>query len=124
MLALDAWQGLRPVEGKTHMKLFASFAVAAALLIATPALAEDLHITIKNNTSTDLTELYVSHVGTNSWEESILPEAAEPGASQPVDIEDGRTTCEYDIKAVFSDGGTAEFRNQNLCEVTTFSVHD
>ena len=39
-------------------------------------------------------------------------------------VEDGRSTCEYDIKAVFSDGGTAEFRNQNLCETTTFSVHD
>jgi len=101
------------------------FAAAAALaLLATPALAEDLHITIKNNTSTDLTELYVSHVGTNSWEDNILPEAAEPGSTQPVDIEDGRTTCEYDIKAVFSDGGKAEFRNQNLCETTTFSVHD
>ena len=106
------------------MKLFASVAIAAALAFATPALAEDLHITVKNNTSTDMTELYVSHVGTNSWEENILPESAEPGASQPVDIEDGRSTCEYDIKAVFSDGGHAEFRNQNLCETTTFSVHD
>jgi hypothetical protein len=105
------------------MKLFA-YALAAAVLIATPALAEDLHITVKNNTSTSLTELYVSHVGTNSWEENILPSAAEPGADQPVDITDGRTTCEYDIKAVFSDGGTAEFRNQNLCETTEFSVHD
>lgn len=106
------------------MKLFAYAAIAASLLIATPALAEDLHISIKNNTSTDLTELYVSHVGTNSWEENILPESAEPGSTQPVDIEDGRTTCNYDIKAVFEDGGTAEFRNQNLCNTTTFSVHD
>ena len=106
------------------MKLFASAAVMAALLIATPALAEDLHITVKNNTSTDLTELYVSHVGTNAWEENILSEDAEAGASQPVDIEDGRTTCSYDIKAVFSDGGTAEFRDQNLCTTSTFIVHD
>src|SRR5476651_807364 len=124
MLRLVAWQGLRPTEGTNTMKLFASVAIAAALAFATPALAEDLHITVKNNTSTDMTELYVSHVGTNSWEENILPESAEPGASQPVDITDGRTTCSYDIKAVFSDGGTAEFRNQNLCETTTFSVHD
>jgi predicted secreted protein len=124
MWLLDAWQGLRPVEGIKHMKFHYIAAVVAALAVATPALAEDLHISIKNNTSEDLTELYVSHVGTNSWEENILPEDAEPGATQPVDIEDGRSTCEYDIKAVFSDGGKAEFRNQNLCEVTTFSVHD
>jgi hypothetical protein len=99
-------------------------AVAALALFATPALAEDLHVQIKNNTSTDMTELYVSHVGTNSWEENILPEPAEPGSTQPVDITDGRSTCHYDIKAVFSDGGTAEFRDQDLCETTTFSVHD
>jgi hypothetical protein len=105
------------------MKLFA-YAFAAAVLIATPALAEDLHINIKNNTSTDLTELYVSHVGTNSWEENILSGDVASGEDQPVDIEDGRSTCNYDIKAVFSDGGTAEFRGQNLCKITEFTVHD
>jgi hypothetical protein len=108
------------------MKKFALAAIAAVLLSAAPALAEgeDLHIQIKNNTSTSLTELYVSHVGTNSWEENILSEEAEAGATQPVDIEDGRDTCSYDIKAVFEDGGTAEFRNQNLCTTSTFIVHE
>ncbi len=105
------------------MKLFA-YAFAAAVLIATPALAEDLHINVKNNTSTELTELYVSHVGTNSWEENILSGGVAAGEDLPVDITDGRATCSYDIKAVFSDGGTAEFRDQNLCETTEFTVHD
>jgi hypothetical protein len=100
-------------------------AAAAALAFAvTPALAEDLHITVKNNTSTELTELYVSHVGTNSWEENILDGTVSPGEDLAVTIADGRSTCEYDIKAVFEDGGHAEFRDQNLCETTTFSVHD
>ncbi|HEX4302353.1 MAG TPA: hypothetical protein VHZ78_06140 [Rhizomicrobium sp.] len=103
---------------------FLAYAFAAAMLVATPALAEDLHITIKNNTSTELTELYVSHVGTNSWEENILSGGVGSGEELPVDITDGRTTCNYDIKAVFSDGGTAEFRGQNLCTTDTFTVHD
>ena len=103
---------------------FLAVAFAAAVLFVTPALAEDLHITVKNNTSTELTELYVSHVGTNSWEENILSAGVDAGEDQAVDIEDGRTTCSYDIKAVFSDGGTAEFRNQNLCTTDTFTVHD
>jgi len=106
------------------MKFIATALVAAALAFATPALAEDLNITVKNNTSTELTELYVSHVGTNSWEENILSGKVAPGEDLSVDIADGRTTCSYDIKAVFSDGGTAEFRDQNLCETTEFSVHD
>jgi hypothetical protein len=100
------------------------FAAAAALALATPAFAEDLEITVKNATSTQLTELYVSHVGTNSWEENILNGTVDPGEDLAVSIADGRATCEYDIKAVFSDGGKAEFRNQNLCETTTFTVHD
>jgi hypothetical protein len=106
------------------MKKMIFAAVAVLALMATPALAEDLSITVKNNTSTDLTELYVSHVGTNSWEENILSGTVDPGQDLAVTIADGRSTCEYDIKAVFSDGGHAEFRNQNLCETTTFSVHD
>ncbi|HXC54017.1 MAG TPA: hypothetical protein VNU97_01860 [Rhizomicrobium sp.] len=105
------------------MKLFA-YAMAAALLIATPALAEDLQIKVKNDTSTPMTEVYVSHVGTDSWEENILNGTVAPGEDLEVTIADGRTTCEYDIKAVFSDGGHAEFRNQNLCETAEFSVHD
>jgi hypothetical protein len=106
------------------MKKMIFAAVAALALMATPALAEDLQITVKNNTSTELTELYVSHVGTDSWEENILSGSVESGQDLAVTIADGRTTCSYDIKAVFSDGGHAEFRNQNLCETTTFSVHD
>ena len=104
-------------------KLFVAAAAAFALL-ATPALAEDLHVTVKNNTSTTLTELYVSHVGTNSWEENILDGEVDAGEDLAVTIADGRSTCEYDIKAVFEDGGHAEFRDQNLCTTTTFIVHD
>ena len=107
------------------MKLSAMvFAAVAALALATPAFAEDLEVTVKNATSTSLTELYVSHVGTNSWEENILSGSVDAGEDLAVTIADGRTTCSYDIKAVFSDGGHAEFRNQNLCETTTFTVHD
>ena len=69
---------------------------------------------MKNATSTQLTELYVSHVGTNSWEENILNGTVDPGEDLAVTVADGRATCEYDIKAVFSDGGKAEFRNRTL----------
>ncbi|MBS0471937.1 MAG: hypothetical protein JSR60_12745 [Proteobacteria bacterium] len=105
------------------MKRFV-IALAAAFLLATPALAEDLYITIQNNTDTTLTEVYVSHVGTNDWEDNILDSDVDPGEGLAVTIADGRTTCNYDIKAVFDDGGTAEFRGQNLCKVKTFTVHD
>lgn len=99
-------------------------ALAAAFLLSTPALAEDLYITIQNNTDSTLTEVYVSHVGTDDWEDNILGDDVDPGDGLSVTIADGRSTCNYDIKAVFDDGGTAEFRNENLCKIKTFTVHD
>src|ERR1700712_470197 len=99
------------------MKLFA-YAFAAAMLVATPVLAEDLEITVKNNTSSTMTALYVSHVGTNSWEENILSGSVDAGEDLAVTVADGRETCNYDLKADFDDGRSAEFRNQNLCTTT------
>ena len=98
------------------MKLITTAAVAAVLLCATPALAEDLHFQVHNNTNQTITEIYVSKVSTNSWEENILDGDVESGGDVNVSIEDGETVCHYDVKVVFE---TAQkiYNNQNLCEL-------
>jgi hypothetical protein len=105
------------------MKRFV-IALAAASMFTTPAFAEDLYITIRNNTDSTLTQVFVSHVGTNDWEDNVLGSDVPSGGTLSVTIADGRSTCDYDIKAVFDDGGSVEFRDENLCEVKTFTVHD
>jgi len=98
------------------MKLFTTAAVAAVLLCATPALAEDLHFQIHYNTNQTITELYVSHVGTNSWEENILDSEIEQGGDVNVTIGDGLTVCHYDVKVVFENAQKI-YPNQDLCEL-------
>jgi hypothetical protein len=109
-------------EGK--MKLFA-YALIAAVLVATPALAEDLHFKIQNDTNNDITEVHVSTVSSNSWEENILDDNVGAGDSVDVTIADGETVCKYDVQVVFDDGSKNEWRNQNLCnfENGTYRIH-
>ena len=107
------------------MKLFAYAAVAASLLLATPALAEDLHFKVQNDTNNEITELHVSTINTNSWEENILESNVGSGDSVDVTIADGATVCHYDVQVVFDDGSKNEWRNQNLCtfEGGTYRIH-
>ena len=98
------------------MKFVAVAAMGAALLIASPALAEDLHFQVHNNTNQTITEIYVSTVSTNSWEDNILDGDVDSGGNVDVSIEDGESVCHYDVKVVFE---TAQkiYKNQNLCEL-------
>ncbi len=96
------------------MRFVAIATIAAAVLAATPVFAEDLHFEVHNNTNQTITEVYVSHVSTNSWEENILSGEVEPGADLEVTIADGLTVCHYDVKVVFENAQKV-YKNQNLC---------
>ena len=106
------------------MKLFA-YVLAAAVVFATPALAEDLHFKIQNDTNNEITEVHVSTVSSNSWEENILDGTVASGESLDVTVADGQTVCHYDLKVVFDDGTSNEWRNQNLCDFEngTYRIH-
>ncbi|MBL6852884.1 MAG: hypothetical protein ISS15_07780 [Alphaproteobacteria bacterium] len=98
------------------MKFAAVAAVSAAVLFASPALAEDLHFQIHNNTNQTITEIYVSKVSTNSWESNILDGQVESGGDVNVSIQDGETVCHYDVKVVF-ESAQKIYPNQNLCQL-------
>lgn len=107
------------------MKIALCAATAALLLAAAPAFAEDLNFTLNNTSSSPVNGFYVSHVGTNSWEENLMEGRTLPsGGSVSVLIADGRTTCEYDIKVTFEDGSATDEREQNLCEMGSYTVSD
>ncbi len=103
------------------MTLRFSLAVAA-MLAAAPAVAEDLSFTLSNLTAVDLTEFYASPVGVDNWEENILGGSVlAGGASGQVNITDGRDTCDYDLRMVFSDGDVLEDTG-NLCETGSYTI--
>jgi hypothetical protein len=98
------------------MKFAAVAAIAAAILFATPALAEDLHFQVHNNSNQTITEIYVSPVGQNTWGANILDGDVEQGGDVNVTIGDGETVCHYDVKVVF-ENAQKTYPAQNLCEL-------
>jgi len=100
-------------------------ACAAALLIASPAVAEDLTFKLVNASSSGVDGFYVSHTGTKSWEENLLEGGVLPSGNEiDIVIADGRSVCEYDIKATFEDDSEIEDYDIDLCELGEYSVQD
>ena len=99
----------------------------AALLMATTAAFadDDLNFKLNNGSSSPVVGFFVSHVGTNSWEENLMEgRTLAPGSSINVIIADGRTNCDYDIKVEFADGDTTDERGLDLCEMGSYTVED
>ncbi|MEZ5753584.1 MAG: hypothetical protein R3D90_02060 [Paracoccaceae bacterium] len=95
-----------------------------AALLATPALAEDLVFTLVNDSSHTIVEMNVSPVGEELWGENILNvDAVTPGMSGDVTIADGLDVCDYDLRFVTEEGVEAT-KEQNLCEINTFTIND
>ena len=95
---------------------------AFALLTAAPAFAEDLVFTLVNNSSVNITEMYVSKHSTDKWEENILNGATiDAGTQSDITISDGATTCDYDMRFVGDNGATHEV-TQNICELATYTL--
>ena len=80
----------------------------------------DRHVTIVNNTNATITNFYGSNAGTNSWEEDILGrDVLTPGNSTSIDFNDGSGYCNFDFKAVFSDGTSSVDSGVDVCTTAT-----
>lgn len=109
------------------IRMFARVAGAAvcSVLITSAAMAEDLSFNLINQSSSSVVEFYVSHTGTNDWEENLLSGGYLPSGNEiDVMITDGRTTCMYDVKASFEDGSDLEEYDLNLCELGSYTFQD
>lgn len=99
--------------------------VLAVSCLALPAMAEDLNFTLRNATSSPLTEFYASPPSTNDWEEDILGiDVLDPKERAQITIADMREDCRYDLRAVFDDGEVVEKRKVDLCDTEEFSFTD
>lgn len=101
-------------------------AVLLAAPVAAPALAEDLEFMLVNEASSDLVGFYVSPASSDNWEESLIPTGnyLAPGYEIGVLIADGLSTCVYDIRGVFRDGGDAEDFGLDLCDLGEYAFTD
>ncbi|WP_282120410.1 hypothetical protein [Ruegeria atlantica] len=107
------------------MKMRAAAALAATVLMATSAFAEDLEFLVVNDSSADLVEFNVSPASSDSWEGNLLRGGyVAPDYEIDVVIADGLTTCVYDIRGAFDDGSSAEDFGLNLCDLGEYVFTD
>jgi hypothetical protein len=101
-----------------------SMIVAASMIAAAPAFAEDLVITINNTSSLALAQFFTSPADVGDWEEDVFGDGIlPPGNTVDVTIADGREQCIYDLKFVM-ESGQEIVGTQDMCEEPTFTLSD
>lgn len=96
-----------------------------SLVLATPALAEDLEFSLINRSGATLNEFYASPSDVGDWEDDILGvDVLADGETARITIADGRTQCEYDLRFVWTDGDVVEDTGVNLCETGRYTLTD
>lgn len=113
-----------------HFKTLALSAIAAVTLAAceptttttTTVVTANKNVVIVNNTGRTIWRFYGSPVNVNSWEEDILgSNVLRAGQSVNINFNDGRTICNYDMRAEFQDGSAIVKNNINTCAVSVVS---
>jgi hypothetical protein len=105
-------------------------AFAAALLAALPALLPSLataqgrqDFALVNRTGYQIDEVYIGPTSSTNWGRDILGSNVL-GNNQVFNVRFGAATseCLWDIKVVYNDGDTSEFRRVNLCQVSKVTM--
>ena len=101
-------------------KFTAVFVLALLLCLAVPVWAKT--ITIHNNTGKSVNEIYISHSGTDNWEEDILSSDTLPrGSSFRVELSGSFNQC--DLLAITTDGYEMDFRGIDFSRYSEISLN-
>ncbi|KQT53608.1 hypothetical protein ASG52_05715 [Methylobacterium sp. Leaf456] len=98
--------------------------LAVTLLAPLPVLAQGKQdFTIVNRTGYQIDEVYVGPVSQRHWGEDVMgKDAIGDGESADITFNGGSKACKWDIKVVYNDGDESEFREVNLCNVSTVTL--
>jgi len=101
--------------------------VAGAMVVATPALADEWDFILTNSTSKEIKLVEVAPTGTQTWQKNIIdPEVqkektTKAGGRMTVHFDKG-ATCKYDIKATFADDTSMVWTGINVCDNSYVTV--
>ncbi len=103
--------------------LLAAFA-ALSLVTAGDAHAQaQQDFALVNRTGYTIDEVYVSPSSVTNWGNDLMGEdSLENGQQLNVRFNRTTTECSFDIKVVYDDEETAEFRGVNLCQVSRVTL--
>jgi hypothetical protein len=104
--------------------------IAAALLAGLPAALPGLaaaqgrqDFALVNRTGYQIDEVYIGPTSSPNWGRDLLGSNVL-GNNQVFNVRFGAATsdCMWDIKVVYNDGDTSEFRRVNLCQVSRVTM--
>jgi hypothetical protein len=101
--------------------------LASALALATgfiaPVQAADQDFTLVNRTGYQIDEVYVSPSSSNRWGRDVMgQDVLENSARTEINFPDGTRGCNWDLKVIYNDRDTAEWRNLNLCSISRVTL--
>lgn len=102
-----------------HKRLL-PFAIAATMA-ASPAFAQDLQLTIVNESGHAILEVSAAPAATEQWER-LGVETLENGYAGNIVIAGGAAQCDYDLRMVFDDGELLEDA-VNICDMGTYTIN-
>jgi hypothetical protein len=106
--------------------LFAGIAALSlsACVEETSASSSNKHVVVVNDSTKTIRECYGSNAGTSSWQEDILvSDMLTAGSSVDINFEDGSGYCNFDFKAVFTDGTSVVETGIDVCSVSTVTIN-
>jgi hypothetical protein len=110
-----------------QFRTFASAAAVAAAMILAPTLASAApqDFTLDNATGYDLKNLYIGPTSSNDWGDDILgQDTLVNGQSVEIHFPGGRgETCQWDLKVTYNDDTSHEWRDVNLCAISSVTIH-
>ena len=93
----------------------------AALVVATPALAEEWDFVLVNNTGKEIKQVEVAPTGTTNWQKNRVDadrtvNALTPGKRGTIHFDKDANQCQFDVKATFADSSSLIWANVNVCD--------
>jgi hypothetical protein len=102
---------------------FAAAAASASLISATALAQGRQDFTLTNRTGYSISEVYVAPSSSEEWEEDVMGrDVLNNGETVEISFPPRERTCIYDIAVVFDDGGEADWRKFNLCEISRVTL--
>jgi hypothetical protein len=98
---------------------------ATVALCAAPALAAQQDFELHNKSGHTINNIYVSPTSEDHWGSDILgQDTLGDGETLQIGFDRGESECNWDVKATFTDGTSAEVRGVDFCTVSDVNVTD
>ena len=79
---------------------------------------------LSNDTGYDIASVFISAANDGNWGADVMgQDILAKGAGTEIVFDQGDNTCNWDIKAVYSDGEEAIWHGLNLCEISKVTIH-